>query len=153
MKNFCKKIKISINKIMKIIANNKRVSIGILAGLLVVIIAVVMTVSFLGKGEEKKLTRQLETLGRSWYDDYFYDAIDQNKEEFLKRFHETGLKIDLYNLSLRAADGIEEDIKQFENKKCDKNETKVIIYPHEPYGKEDYKIETIMKCADFKSKK
>lgn len=153
MKKFLKKIKIGINKIMKIITNNKRVSIGVLCGVLVIILAIGLTISFLGKGEEKKLTRQLETLGRSWYDDYFYDAIDQDKEEFLKRFHETGLKIDLYNLSLRAVDGIEEDIKQFENKNCDKNETKVIIYPHEPYGKEDYKIETVMKCADFKNKK
>ena len=36
---------------------------------------------------------------------------------------------------------------------CDKNKTKVIFYPEDPYGKTDYKIETELSCGTKDTKK
>ena len=39
-----------------------------------------------------------------------------------------------------------------ENDKCDVDNTKVIIYPQEPYGEKDYKLEIVTACG-FKDEK
>lgn len=152
-------MKNSINKIKKGWSRFKfkKAAIGILCGIVVIIAGIGIGVSFStrhnSETEEQQLIKILEDLGKEWYEGYYYEALSYNetpREDFLKKFVDTGLKIDLSNLALHASDGIEEKMARFENKNCDKEETKVIIYPQYPFGLRDYKIETKMQCSTAK---
>lgn len=137
---------------------------GILIGLLVFTIigvAIVLVIAFTNgnKKEEQthkdKLNGYLNELGKSFYEDYYYDAVDseneESKREFLSKFSEIGIKVNLDNLSRYNGDGIEEKIKEFKNEAndedCNTKDTKVIIYPKEPYEKTDYEVETVLECG------
>lgn len=99
---------------------------------------------------EKKLREELEEMGADFYENYYYKTTGDNDEErkkFVKKYHEMGIKIDLDNLSKSDSDIVEENKDEFKKYDCDKTDTKVIIYPQEPFGKNDYKIETELKCS------
>ncbi|CAM3739486.1 hypothetical protein ERUR111494_09065 [Erysipelothrix urinaevulpis] len=72
-------------------------------------------------------------------------------KEFLERFSEAGIKVDLDNLS-RFDDGKYEGLLQVlvnpkTKESCDVNNTKAIIHPHAPFGKKDYKIDVELDCG------
>lgn len=150
MKKFVKKLKSGWNKVIQIIKVHKGVSIGICC--VIAVIGVFLIFGGKAKTEEQKIANSLETLGRDWYDNYFYEAAAtvqadgvDTREDFLQRFTETGIKVNLNNLELHVDDETEMEI--FEKNNCDKEETKIIIYPQKPYGVGDYKIETVLKCS------
>jgi len=147
-------------KIGKFKLNNKRLFIiGGLALAIILIIAVVVFM-FVGRGDsqEEKLTKRLEELGVSFYEEFYYKQVgtsDEKRAEFLKKYSSIGIKVDLNNLARYNGDS-ETVLKEFINnktdKECDKNNSRVIIYPQEPYGKKSYKIEVELDCG-FEEKK
>ena len=75
----------------------------------------------------------------------------EERVEFVKKYGSIGIKVNLDNLSRYSGDGVAERVGQFKNDKtnedCDKENTKVTIYPKEPYGKSDYTIEAVLVCG------
>ena len=73
------------------------------------------------------------------------------KAEFLAKFKDIGIKVNLDNLIRHNTEESDELKKEFVNSKtneaCDTNNTKVVIYPKDPYGEKDYKIEVILECG------
>lgn len=135
---------------------------GLIIGLIIVTIigiAIVLLVVFGGKKEEQKeedkLKGYLNELGKSFYEDYYYDAVESQNEsakiEFLTKFTDIGIKVNLDNLSRYNGGGAEEKTKEFKENSCNEKETKIIVYPKAPYGKTDYEVETILEC-DFDKK-
>ena len=137
--------------------NNKRnrfISIGV--GVVALIIIVVVIVLSGSKGN--KLEKRLLELGRVYYKKYYsFLAKDDKKErdKFLSKYTEIGIKVDLENLSRTVAntEGLpssEEILKDFNKKgnKCNYLTTKVIFYPQEPYGDEDIKMEVNLDCGN-----
>lgn len=99
---------------------------------------------------EKKLRKDLEEMGADFYENYYYETNgdnDEERKEFVKKYREMGIKIDLDNLSKSDSDIVKENKDEFKKYDCDKTDTKIIIYPKEPYGKEDYKIEVELQCS------
>ena len=122
----------------------------------IVIIACVIAVGVIGitfafrNDDQKNLTKELETLGAKFYEDFYYDHIGSNDEErsnFLSRYSTIGIKVDLDNLA-RTLDNKDEILARFVNSKtkedCNRTNTKVTIYPQDPYGKTNYKIEVTL---------
>lgn len=136
---------------------NKKIFI-VLAIIIVIAVAVVIILTG-KKSNEKELETTLSEMGKSFYENFYYEQIGSSgdeKIELLSKFTTVGIKIDLENLG-RYNDGeFSKDIEKFVNSKtkgkCNKSNTKVIIYPTSPYGKTDYKIETELDCG-FDSKK
>lgn len=136
---------------------NKKMFIVI--GIVIVVIAVVLVLVLGKKSNEKELNSSLTEMGKNFYENFYYEQIGSSadeRNELLSKFTTVGIKIDLENLG-RYNDGeFSKDIKEFTNsktnKKCNRANTKVIIYPKSPYGKTDYKIETELDCG-FDSKK
>lgn len=137
-------------------SNNKKV---IQIVIIVVVLAVVLGVVFiLTKGvrlsDEEKLEKSLTKMGETFYTDFYYTEISKNKtsqevSEFLAKFQDVGIKVNLDNLS-RYNDGANEDeIAKFKNgdKECDKTNTRAVIYPKSPYGKSDYTIKAELDCG------
>lgn len=139
--------------------NKKEILIGLLIFTLIGVAVVLVLVFTNGNKKEEqtqkdKLNGYLNELGKSFYEDYYYDAMASQNEDAisdtLSKFSGIGIKVNLDNLSRYNGDGVEEKTKEFKNEKdeeCDKKNTKVIIYPKEPYGKTDYEIETVLECG------
>lgn len=148
-------MKDKINKISEWISNDKKRSCIIGGIALIIIIAIIILLVFcIGNSKERKLKQYLEEMGTSFYEDLYYEQVGKNEEErknFLKDFTDIGLKINLDGLSRYKTEENQEKLDAFvspkTNEPCDSSNTKVIIYPQEPYGKNDYKLETILVCG------
>lgn len=106
------------------------------------------------KDNKEELEQELITMGKEFYEDYYYAGIGKTLEErasFLENHKDHGLKVSLDTLSRYDTEKNTKKVEDFVNsetdKKCNKEKTMVIIYPKSPYEKEDYKIETILECG------
>ena len=131
------------------------VGVVIVAGLVVAVMFV-----FKGDSEKKKEAEQTTYVagaGREFYTELFYKQLAEgrSKEElknFLKKYEETGINTSLDNLSRTAGKENKKKVEKLlsNEHKCDKEKTKVFIYPKAPYGKDDYTIEVKLACGDKK---
>ena len=132
--------------------SNKTVVIIVIA--LFIVIAAVLFVVFNKPSNKKELETSLTEMGKSFYENFYYEQIGSSADErstLLSKFTTIGIKIDLDNLGRYNNGEFSDEIKEFKNnktdEKCNKTNTKVIIYPKSPYGKTDYKIEVKLDCG------
>lgn len=134
--------------VKKIFANRK---LCYIVGGIVLIIIIVLIILILFSSNEKKLEKSLRKMGENFYKNYYeqLDSVDTDKENLLKNFESKGLKIDLEGLSQYKDN--EELSRKMINKKtkeeCNKNNTKVIIYPSFPFGENDYSLKIELDCG------
>ena len=128
--------------------------IGIIAGAAVVVIGIVVALIFiLGGNNEKKLNANLTTLGKQFYEEFYYPSQEKSQEDvkaFVKKFEKTGIKVNLENIAKVSKvdkDLVKSMVNSKTKKDCDKSESYVIIYPEKPYGKTNYKIEVTLDCG------
>lgn len=140
--------------------NNKKVIIAIVCAVLVVVVAVAAFFMLGNKSNEKELEVSLIEMGRDFYEDFYYDQVGASADErtsLLNKFSTVGIKVDLDNLERYKNGKFKEEISEFVNKKtnekCNKTNTKAVIYPKSPYGKTDYKIEAELDCGFEKKEK
>lgn len=148
MKN---KIKLWIEELKKDKKKCLIAGIGLIA-LVAIIILVIVLLS--GNSKEETLKKYMKEMGVSFYEDLYYEQIGKNDEErakFLKNYTDLGIKINLDGLSRYKEEENKEKLEAFKNPKtneaCNNKDTKVIIYPQEPYGKKDYRMEVILECG------
>ena len=139
--------------------DKKKLIIGGCVLAAIIIIAVVVLCCKGGKkGNEKELTSNLEKLGGQFYEKFYYPSQEKSQsdvKEFIARFKDTGIKVNLENISkVSSVDKklVEGMVNSKTDKKCDAKESYVVIKPVDPYGKKDYKIEATLKCG-FDSEK
>ncbi len=127
--------------------------------IVVLAVALGLLVSFGKKTNERELENSLKEMGKSFYENFYYEQIGTSADErtkLLSKFTTVGIKVDLENLS-RYNDGeFKKEIKEFKNNKtdkaCNQTNTKVIVYPKSPYGKTDYVVEVELDCGFSKEK-
>lgn len=128
--------------------------IGIIAGAAVLVIGVVVAlILILGGSNQKKLESNLTTLGKQFYEEFYYPSQEKSQEDvkaFVKKFEKTGIKVNLENIA-KVSKVDQELVNSMVNKKtkkaCDKTESYVIIKPKKAYGKTDYTIEVNLECG------
>ncbi|MBE6147426.1 MAG: hypothetical protein E7168_03735 [Firmicutes bacterium] len=123
----------------------------ILLGILILIVIIIIVLNSLGFFQSIEIKRRnyLEKTGRSFYEDYYYQQLDElniNLAEFLSNFEKTGISIDLNIMIEKSFKTSKEIEKKLEN--CDLKKTKIIIYPQVPYGKKDYDFELRITCTE-----
>lgn len=128
--------------------------IGIIAGVAVVVIAVVVgLILFLGRSNEKQLNANLTKLGKQFYEEFYYPSQEKSQDDvkaFVKKFEKTGIKINLENIAkISKVDKslVDSMVNKKTKEKCDVKQSTVTIYPEKPYGKTDYKIEVNLECG------
>ena len=128
--------------------------LGIICGAAVVVIGIVVAlVLLLGGNNEKKLVSNMETLGKQFYEEFYYPSQEKSQEDvkaFVKKFEKTGIKINLENIAKISKvdqDLVKSMVNSKTKKECDKKESTVTIYPEKPYGKSNYKIEVNLECG------
>ena len=118
----------------------------IIMAIALVIINIVVGAILIYNNPKNKLTRSIKYMGKDFYTNYFYNTLKEgrsNKElsEILERYKDTGIKINLKNLSQFDSSKYKEEIDNMvENNKCIDTKTRAVIYPKAPYGKDNYKI-------------
>lgn len=123
----------------------------LIASLAVVLLSVFVGVFF---NPQKVAERKLKKLAIDYYENYFYDKFvsampEGKKEDVFKDYSERGFA-PVYLRQLLLFDN-ERDIgyaKYFNTTtySCDRNATKIQIFPVEPYNKKDYYIEYTSSC-------
>lgn len=135
---------------------NKMILICSIAVVLVIVFVVVFCLTTRNnKSLEDELSESLTKMGEEFYTDFYYVEISKDKtaieiSDNLSKFKDIGIKINLDNLS-RYDDGKnKEEISKFKNENgiaCDITNTRAIIYPISPYGKNDYTIKVELDCG------
>ena len=134
---------------MKVKKVGKAIAIFLLI-ILVLVLGYLVYNYFYGGTKEQKIERKLKKMTKSFYEDYYYDLLLEDKGssdkvvEYLSKFSKTGLKISFD--SLKAYYDQTSNMNYTELTVCDEIDTKVIIYPKEPYGKTDYTMEYKLSC-------
>ena len=125
----------------------------IIAVIALVIINIIVGAILIYNNPKNKLTRSIKYMGKDFYTNYFYDTLKEgrsNKElsEILERYKDTGIKINLKNLSQFDSSKYKEEIDNMinGNTKCIDTKTRAVIYPKAPYGKDNYKIKIELNC-------
>ena len=133
---------------------SKKKIVFIAAAALVVVAGIVVAlVILLGGNNSKKLESNLTTLGKQFYEEFYYPSQEKSQEDvkaFVKKFEKTGIKINLENIAKISKvdqDLVKGMINSKTKKECDKKESTVTIYPEKPYGKSNYKIEVNLECG------
>lgn len=99
----------------------------------IILIILIGLVFFINRNNENnKAKKTLSTIAKKFYEETYY--VTMNKD-IIKDFSNKGI-----NISIEELLDFEEKEKD-EYKKYNLNRSKVIIYPKEPYNKNDYKIE------------
>ncbi len=143
--------KIEVKKEKKPI--NKKLIIGIAAGAVIIIVLVILSITvFFNK--ERIITNKVKKMAYEYYSEYYYDSLKEGreKEDFEKimaKFSGIGFKISLDNIVNIKNGKYNEEVESLgsKKKKCDKLNTRAIIYPEKPYGKTDYRIEVELDCG------
>ena len=134
----------------------KRLLTIIGAILIIIFIAIVITSVVSKKSrEEKKLYDKLDTIVKEYYKDYYYPVVMGSSESLrlynAKNLSETGIKVTLRQIVNSKGNDADSVLSQFKNYKtkndCDYDNTKITIYPQDPFGNEDMKYESTIVCG------
>ena len=135
-------------------SKKKFILIGsIVAGVIVLAVLIVLCITvFFNK--ERITTKKVKSMGVDYYTNYLYDVLakgidKKDLEKILVRYTGRGIKINLETLEKYDSGKYADEIKNLKSgkKACDKANTKVIIYPEEPYNKADYRVEIELDCG------
>ena len=149
MSEIGKKVKEIANKVKDVVLKNKKIVIIVIVALALILCGVL----FFKKSNEKELTSNMEKLGVSFYENYYYDSQKKTQKDvkkFLAKFEKSGIKINLTNLAkISSMDQklIEGMVNSKTGKKCDFDKSYVSIYPTKPFEKKDYKLSVDLECG------
>ena len=99
---------------------------------------------------ERTVTGKIQQMAEDYYENYYYDkvmeSVDAPVSEVLSKYAEKGLdKMELEQLLLFDGGRYKSagaTLKAY----CDEKATYVKIYPEEPYGRKDYRVEANYAC-------
>lgn len=117
---------------------------------LAVIVVIIVIVSLV-PDKKAKYEDYMKTMGKDFYENFYYKQLNGGKADttsFLSKYSAIGIKVNLDNLG-RYTNSNDDMIKEL--KDCDGEKTRAVIYPQDPYGKTDYKLEVELDCKGIKS--
>ena len=121
----------------------------------VLIILVTKSLRDKQRREEDKLYSTLNTVVKEFYRDYYYSTVlgsdDNTRKINAETYKSSGISYTLDEIAKYKIGEENTILEQFKNYRtnlpCDYKNTKITIYPHEPYGSEDIRIESNIVCG------
>lgn len=135
-------------------------TIGIVFIVLAIMISFITSKTNKPKSESEKVINYIESLGKDFYETYYYPQLSKLKEnnmiegsieEYLHNFEKTGIPVSLnriMELHVKTEESIDKELEKFD---CNYDETKFVIYPQSPYDKNSYKITPYIVCNNLKA--
>lgn len=131
---------------MKDLLKNKKLMIIIGGAVLIIAIAIISITLIINNNNKEKvvtLEEKLNEYGSEFYLEHHY--IHESNRKILKNYKDTGFNITVTSLNVILP--IDEELETLlKEKECNYDETKIIIYPKEPYGEKDYTIKVDLAC-------
>lgn len=122
---------------------NKKILI-LLIGIVILAIVIILSIFTFSKiDKENKREKEMKNLGKSFYEEIYYKQLvdsDIELKDFLSKYKENGIKFDLKTL----VNYNDENKEFFDN--CNLEDSKITIYPEEPFEKDSYKIKLTLQC-------
>ena len=120
-----------------------KITLFILIGILVLLgagIAILVNTTWF---KEVLIKRELRSMTEEFYS---FQYAENGKKRYAKKFKDSGLSVSLGDMKiiLESRTGKKYDSKRLE--KCDIAKTKSLIYPTDPFGKKDYRLDFILSC-------
>lgn len=125
---------------------------GILIILMFTLLIIVISLSNNGNNK-RELEKELESLGRDFYENEYYPLLSDNAEEranFLKSTEKSGIKIslqDIKNYNTSKGKNITNFVNSATKEVCNTEKTRVIITPKAKYSKTSYEIKVELSCG------
>lgn len=124
----------------------------------IILLVVVIFAAYMSKTkdqrEKEKLNNEFILLTKDFYKDYYYNIIassDEDRKSKLSQFKDLGIMVSLDDMTKYDISKRDEKLKKFTNYKtgasCDYENSKAKIFPYEPYGKEDIRVEVDLICG------
>ena len=167
-----KGIKKGFNALVNLCKNHKKIAIGTGAVLVVLLVVVLLIPTFSLNKTEKDMKNKLNMLGVTFYEDFYYKSAGNGdpdkRREFLAKYEQLGIKVSLENLIryyvttdkykelpeaqmdakiAERVEALQKDWFEDGKYKCDGDNTKVIIYPQDPFEEGSYKLELVTACG------
>ena len=98
-------------------------------------------------GREALSRRDIRKITETFYN-YYYEEnnYDNNIKNFLRKYINTGLTIKLGDMEAYIEEKTNGGTSYKSLEKCDRANSKIIIYPKSPFGKIDYELKFDLKC-------
>lgn len=136
---------------------NLRIALMLLFVVVFTLISITLVIALkkIKQKEENILYNTLTTVTKDYYKEYFYKYIlgdsEQERIDRAKGYKNTGITITLNELAKYKVGNEDSILSQFTNYRtgnpCDYNKTKITMYPVEPYGEDNIRIETNIVCG------
>lgn len=135
---------------MKDLLKNKRflILLGVIGvAIIALVVILVITIGNKNEKEEKNvLENNLKDLAAKFYVEQYYSQVkSENELKDLESFKDNGLNVTITGLKVVLPLG-EETESLLEERKCNYDTSKIMIYPKEPYGEKDYTIKVELAC-------
>ena len=130
-----------------------RRNVVICSCVVLIILVALIIVSLIGNSEgykKKTYEKNITTMAKDFYENFYYDlAIKDLGQSQIEKFEKNGIEITLGTVEKRNLKNKEmvQQFKKLNKESCDKEKTKVVIYPKEPYGKNDYELKVTLDCG------
>ena len=131
-----------------------RRSIIIISCVALIILVSLIIISLIGNSEsykKKTYEKNITSMAKDFYENFYYDLVtkDLGKEQ-IERFETNGIDVTLSTLEKRNLKN-KELVQKFKrinsDESCNKDNTKVMIYPKSPYDKQNYELKVILDCG------
>ena len=138
--------------------NNKlKIVLMYASAVVLIVLFVILLIAFKNKKqkEENKLYNTMNTVVKEFYRDYYYPYIlgddNESRVEKTKSYKSSGITMSLNDLAKYKIGNEDSILSLFKNYRtgsnCNYDKTKITIYPVEPYGSEDIRIEANIVCG------
>ena len=127
----------------------RKIAIFVLV-ILFIILGGLLYIYYYGGNGEQPLERKLRKMAKSFYEDYYYNLVVEDKGSkedaivYLSGYADSGLKISYDNLKIYYNQ--KNNMNYTDLSVCNEEKTRVIIYPKSPYGNKDYEMEVELLC-------
>ena len=128
--------------------------------LLIIFLVMLGFLSFIFFNNMKKETKgnfstDLTKMGETIYKDYYYEITkvgktDEELKNYLKKFETIGLSFNLVELAKYSDENFDKINEFLSDNDCSRENTKVIIYPKDPFRKIDFDSEVKIDCEEKK---
>ena len=117
-----------------------------IVALVLVLLASIMVYINVLKPKESALEKKIHVIASDFYENFYYTHMTQGKtqeeiDSFLQEYSETGIKINIENLSRFNPEEYADVLNEFQDPEgnvCDPDKSGVIIYPKTPFSITDY---------------
>ena len=133
---------------MEFLKKNRKLVIGLVIVLLALltIFSVIVIKKSNNKNELTNIEKEITEASKDIYENYYYNMITQSGKDtktFFEGYTKSGIRLTLDNLIQYKND---DKFKKIFADKCDFKDTKIAIFPKEPYKKGDYEIKIDLDC-------